>query len=87
MAVSHVSVQPGLVRQLSDVPVWRADCDVQVTSLGSEAKLGMDFADVYASSQLAMCAPIKHPYEMCSWISEASLPPDMNVHQCQTWLV
>ena len=25
----------------------------QVTSLGSEAKLGMDFADVYAASKLA----------------------------------
>ena len=40
--------------------VWKAGSVVQVTSLGSEAKLDVDFADVYAGSQLARCAAIEH---------------------------
>ena len=56
MAVPRVSVQPELVQRLADVSVWKAGSAMQVTSLGSEAKLGVDFADVYAGSQLARCA-------------------------------
>ena len=72
MAVSHATMQPELLRQLAGPPVWKADCVVQVTSLGSEAKLAVDFADVYASSQLAMCAPI-NTYMI--WIPEAQRHP------------
>ena len=47
---------------------------MQVTSLGSEAKLGVDFADVYAGSQLARCAAIERLLELYCLHSKASSP-------------
>ena len=47
---------------------------MQVTSLGSEAKLGVDFADVYAGSQLARCAAIEGLHGSHCLHSKASSP-------------
>ena len=45
----------GMLHVMGGYCVWPdlACSGAQVTSLGSEAKLGTDFADVYANSKLA----------------------------------
>ena len=74
VAVRHVPVQPELVRRLAAVSACKAGSVVQVTSLGSEAKLGVDFADVYAGSQLARCAAIEYLYVLYCLHSMAFSP-------------
>ena len=64
VSMPHVLVQPELVQRPADVSVWKAGSDAQVTSLGSEAKLGVDFADVCAGSELARYAAIEHLHVM-----------------------